>query len=251
MDLRAYFWVNCPYVLAQLPVLTFWWAVRSFFNVSYTKRWAVLTKNSGAFAFSGNSGECFHATGSRDSSGCLPSSCVCREQSSERLSCCEPYTAPTASKRSAPNSIAASSFRAGDHNRYPAANEPAPAASDPCLLAFILICVPVPKPHVELFPINSWPAGLWVQPGPELRREDWGLGPCGSSQGQAWEVSLLSPLQFVLSEWLTHSHSPMLFFFLPSPLHKFVKNELILSFRKPSPETITIKKKMMWSDSIS
>ena len=90
---------------------------------------------------------------------------VCaEEQSSECLSCCGRYSVSTVSKRSVHNSIAASSFRAGDHNRlsqmYPIANEPTPAASDPCLLAFILICVPVPQPQVELFPINSWPAGL-------------------------------------------------------------------------------------------
>lgn len=59
MNLRAHFWVNQPYVLPQLPVLTFLWAERSFFSVNYTKWLVFLIKKFGAFAFSGNGGEMF------------------------------------------------------------------------------------------------------------------------------------------------------------------------------------------------
>lgn len=51
---RAYFWVDWLCVLAPFPVLTFLWAIRSFFSVNYTKWLAVLIENSGASVFSGN-----------------------------------------------------------------------------------------------------------------------------------------------------------------------------------------------------
>lgn len=74
---------------------------------------------------------------------------VCtKEQSSECLSCCEQYTVSTVSKKLVHSSIVAKSFRADDHTslsqRYPIANDPIPAASDPYSLAFILMHAPVP-----------------------------------------------------------------------------------------------------------
>lgn len=76
MNVRAYFWVDWPCVLARFPVLTFLGATRSFFSVNYTKWLAGLLKSSGAAASSGSGGERFHEPSRRDSSGCLPSVCA-------------------------------------------------------------------------------------------------------------------------------------------------------------------------------